>query len=303
MEPITFDERTTASEIWLVGAGDGAEIRPSERDPSGVLFTIRDGAPPIHVQGLTLSGSVHVAGGRLHITRCVFGEDQAHAQRRRSLQGSETPPPRALTVVAGDAIVEQATFLNFTGGAIAVAASGNLTLRDSQLRSNQADFGGAVLVRGGHAVVERCLIEGNRAREAGGGLHVIGGTVVLRNRTVLRGNEASFASSISIASAGAVSYVLPTPLAHYVFVTGLLVNRSLVTSSINVDFPFPCPGGVVGHSYASLAQSGPWCSGVCPAGFACRAGTEVPELCPPGARVTRICKCVISPRHARTGTV
>ena len=282
MEPITFDASTTASEIWLVGTGGGAEIRPPERNPSGVLFTIRDGAPPIHIQALTLSGSVHVAGGRLRITRCVFGEDQTQAQRRRSLQGSDAPPPRALTVVAGEAIIEQATFLNFTGGAIAVAASGSLQLRDSQLRSNQADFGGAMLVSGGRAVLERCLLEGNRALVAGGGLHILGGAVELRNQTVLRGNAASVASSISIVS-GVVSYALPTPLAHYVFVVGG-TSTALITSSINVDFPFPCPGGVVGNSYASLAQSGPWCSDVCPAGFACRAGTEVPEVCPPGQR-------------------
>ena len=287
LEAITFDASTTASEIRLVGAGEGTELRLSEQQGSGAtLFTVHDGAPPIYLQALSLSGSVRVEGGRLEATRCVFGPARTQSQRLRRLQGTESPRPsqRALTVVGGEAIVEHATFFNVTGGAIAVEVDGSLQLRDSLLSSNSAEFGGAVIVSGGRAVLERCLIENNRAVVAGGGLYVTdGGQVQLKNQTLLRGNEASRERSISFVAA-VVTYELPAPLAHYVFMVGS-ASVTLLTSPFNVDFPFPCPGGVVGDSYATLAQSGPWCSGVCPAGFVCEAGTDVPEICPPGERV------------------
>ena len=284
-EPIVFDASTAATEVWLVGAGDGAEIRPSDRDPSATLFTIRDGAPPIYFQALTLLGSIRSEGGRFHATRCIFGPARDDSHRLRRLQGLDglQPSQRALTVAGGVVVIEEATFFNLTGGAIAVEAGGTLQISNSRLSSNRADIGGAMIIRGGRAVVARCLIERNYAVVAGGGLHVTGGVLELTNQTVLRGNEASEASSISVApgTPSYVTYALPAPLAHYVFVVGG-TSFAVLTSSINVDFPFPCPGGVVGNSYAALAQSGPWCSDVCPAGFACRAGTEVPEICPPG---------------------
>ena len=54
----------------------------------------------------------------------------------------------------------------------------------------------------------------------------------------------------------------------------------LAASAISSDYPFACPSRVVGNSYETLEQSGPWCSGACPAGFACPGGTLVPEVCP-----------------------
>lgn len=280
LTPFTFDAHTNASEIRLVG-GAQTEIRLDERDSNADLFTIREGAPPIYLEGLALSSSFRVEGGQLRLSRCILGGARPLQQGRRRLAGSESPS-RILVLSGGDTTIANATFSDSAGGAIAVTRTAALDVTNSIFRNNSADSGGAMLVSGGRVVLSRCLFEGNQAAGAGGALRMSGGAtlVELRDQTVLRGNEANEGRSISFTS-GSLSYALPAPLGHYVFVIGS-TSAAFLTSSIDVDFPFPCPGGVLGDSYVALEQSGPWCSGVCPAGFACKAGSVVPEICPRG---------------------
>ena len=56
----------------------------------------------------------------------------------------------------------------------------------------------------------------------------------------------------------------------------------LLPGEISIDYPFECPGGVWGDSFLLQEQSGPWCSGPCPAGKACSGGTHIPVPCRPG---------------------
>ena len=188
---------------------------------------------------------------------------------------------RALSIMShGEVVVEHTEFFNVTGGAIEVQG-GRLELQDSILRGNQAESGGGMSVSRGLVVALRCIFESNRAMTAGGGLYVRGGRVELKKRTLLRGNVAREGSSIAF-YVGALSYSLPAPLAHYVFVTVGASYSFMSGSLIDVEYPFECPGGVYGNSHAHLEQSGPWCSHVCPAGFACMGGTVVPGTCSPG---------------------
>ena len=257
------------------------ETRLSARQAHDVLFTVCDGAPPIHFQGLVLSSSVRVEGGQLHISSCAFG--QALGSSRRLTSGS---PLRALTLSAGEAIIEHTIFSNLTGGAIALERAGSLHVSDNTFYNNRAESGGAMIVSGGSAVLTRCVFENNRAAVVGGGLRITGGHVELRNQTLLRGNEASEGRSVSMSdiTSALVEYSLPVPLGHYVIVPqgGTRVFLNSISSLIDDDFPFSCPASVFGNSYDAREQSGPWCSGVCPAGFACSAGTIVPEVCPQG---------------------
>ena len=52
--------------------------------------------------------------------------------------------------------------------------------------------------------------------------------------------------------------------------------------SLTSDYPVSCAAGRFGNSTLVEVQSGPWCSGICEAGFVCKEGTSTPSLCPQG---------------------
>lgn len=208
LPPLIFDAQTLASEVRLVGE-EGAELRliegPSRRRlvptaASSVLFTVRDGAPPVRLENLRITGALQVDGGSLVISSCTLGRSSATL--------------RALSLSGGEVFVEHTTFCNTTSGGVGVTG-GRLELSDSVLRDNQAETGGALHVTGGNVRVARCRLENNRATVEGGGLHASGGAVELGNRTLLLGNTAPSGASIS-ATEASLSYVLPAPLARYV---------------------------------------------------------------------------------------
>ena len=82
---------------------------------------------------------------------------------------------------------------------------------------------------------------------------------------------------------GELSYTLPAPLAHWIYITDGSGRTQLTPSSINGDYPFPCSPGIFGNSNRTEDQSGPQCTGICPSGFFCPIATSVPTPCRLGA--------------------
>ena len=88
------------------------------------------------------------------------------------------------------------------------------------------------------------------------------------------GNHAAGSpDSIHVAGGGAVQYVLPAPLAHYVDSArdGLWTldyerqpSLALGVGAHFSDYPRACAAGVYGDSEATAAQSSALCSGLCP---------------------------------------
>eukprot|EP00966_Prymnesium_polylepis_P327963 7383783-Prymnesium_polylepis.1 len=78
---------------------------------------------------------------------------------------------------------------------------------------------------------------------------------------------------------GELRYKLPAPPAHWIYITDGSDRAQLTPGSIDVDYPFGCPPGVVGESNKSKDQSGPQCSYLCPMGFYCPFATSVPTKC------------------------
>ena len=161
-------------------------------------------------------------------------------------------------------------------------SGGSLHLEDSEVSSCSADSGAALRVTSGEAAVFNSSFEDNAAVLDGGAVKVEGGSVVLANHTKLKRNRAGSGNSIMLQDGGKLSYALPAPLAHWVFITDHSLVSWLSSGAVDAEYPFTCSAGLVGDTYDSWAQSGPLCASPCPAGHSCAAATVVPKMCNTG---------------------
>lgn len=306
LPPISLGAWVGASELILEGGDAAAELGS---DLGGAhltssTLTLLGGSPPLRMRGLRVSAPI-ATNVSFSADNCSFWPSAAHATQR------------GLSVAGGEALLREVSFDGLPAGALLVDG-GTVTVEDGVLRSNTADFGGAARVRGGVLTLERCRLDGNSASEAGGALAVSGGTVLLSNQSSLTGNTAPLGASAhvnhSIAAAGSLVYGLPAPLGHWVVgsfactaptesecaasggtaptscgwednerARGLHVATVAdAEGACEVDFPFECPAGGYGDTLELSAQSRPACTGACPAGRYCGAGTVLPASCPPG---------------------
>ena len=134
-------------------------------------------------------------------------------------------------MLAGRAFVSRALFRRNYAGAVLVDG-GRLEMSDSELVGNRALEGGALRVSGGRAELSRCLLAGNHAKTRGGGLLVSGGQLELANGTFLSGNTAQEGRSLFVSS-GDASYVLPAPLARWVFIPSTGELRSSLDAAVS----------------------------------------------------------------------
>ena len=270
LDAIVFDGSTSTSELWLAG-DDGVELSAL----AGTLFTLRSGAPPLHLSDLRIASPIRVDAGELEVLRCAFVPGAYGAQQTAALAQS-----------GGVVTIQQSSFANLTGGAVALSG-GRVSLDETLFLNNTAERGGALRVVGGRAVVLRCRFESNAAAVEGGAAYFDGGATQFGNQTLLLDNSAPRGRTLYLAPGSSASYVLPAPLARYLFIQSgeslQLVQAGAQAATVDVDFPFACPGGVRGSSYDPIEQSGPWCSGVCPSGYRCPGGTVQPLLCPSGS--------------------
>ena len=169
---MVFDNRTTASEVWLIG-GYGTTLEFSSNDSAEFpLLIVCRGAPVIHLIGLHLVGTLRAEGSRIVLEECTI-EAATGARRSRRQLFDDVPRAAALTVLGGEARLRQTTFAGHRGGAIAVT-SGGVTLNDCLLAHNHAARGGALHVIGGRVHISNCVFEQNRALTSGGALQVGG---------------------------------------------------------------------------------------------------------------------------------
>ena len=258
LRPQVLDWRLAPTELSIEAENAGVTLlAPSLSAP---LLTLRAGAPVLSLHGLTLTGGVVVDGGALHLSNCTMRDAAV--------------PHRALHVLSGgEAEVEETLLVNNSGGAIVVGAGGRLRMLRGGMRGNAASRGGALLVSGGSATVADTRITNNEASEHGGAICAEGGEVTIGNRTLLRDNVAPPGGGASIWSEVALTYRLPAPLAHWVFVPGGSTEASLADDDgavvIDDAFPYACAPGVFGDSDAPEEQSGPHCSGPCEPGYWC----------------------------------
>lgn len=293
--PTIFDGHITASAIYLTAASG---ITPSVSLPSTVgrrlqtavasaqalvasaLFTIVQGAPPVHMHGLHIAGPIAMQGGVLYVSNCTLAQ--------RPLATS-----RVLQIGDGVVYAEDTRFEDNPAGAVAVT-SGNLTLVNAIFARNAAHAGAAMHVSGGYVQVKGSVFEANNASVSGGALYINGGHVALTDRTLLTGNIAPYGGSIALAVPQALTYTLPAPLGRWIF-AHQGATASIDVGTIDADYPYACNAGLVGNSYEASAQSGPLCANICPEGQFCdRASVETQPCplgayCPPGTSQPRRC--------------
>ena len=284
LPPITMTADTSASEVWLDGE-EGA-VMTADTLKSEPLLTLTAGAPRVHLTGFKLLGAVRVDNARLeliNVTSAPQSTDRRRLGKRRDARkalyrqlSSSSPPALVITGGSSEVIVSGSTFEDHSAGGI-VLAHGHLVLKDSVLQRNLAVNGGAMRVSGGHAEVSDCRFEQNEATESGGALHVDGGEVELSNRTVLLQNSAPAGKAIEFTN-GSLSYTLPVPIGRWLLVT-TGITLALEPSEQNSDYPFACSPGLVGDSFNTDKQNGPWCSRACDAGYYCPSATSVPLPC------------------------
>ena len=266
-----------ASEIWLDVEGDGAA---GGGVPGGSLeldLELPADAPPLHLRGFRLVGSVSVDGGSLEVDSCVFGEADVGTPSppmRRVLQAATeeeaaaaaaAPPPRPVLIVTNGSVhVHDAVFAALGGSAISLFG-GTLHVERSRLDGCV----GAVVVSGGAARFSQTTIRSDRATA----MRVRGGDVTLANQSVLGSNS----RSIDLSPAGALRYALPAPLGYWAFVPDGSGVSVLQPGRYDDDYPFACSPGLLGDSYD--LQSGPACARPCPAGHWCGSASITPAVC------------------------
>ena len=160
-----------ASQVWIAGEGS-ATIRPVESHQP--LFTLRTGAPHVHISNVRLLGGLRVEGGDLDLTDCII-EPENSASQQKGAAGRRLNPSageRPLSIDGGHVVLTRVVLRGHASGAIS-ARSARLTLLESTVQGSRALFGGAIrVIQGSLTRLERCILIDNVADESGGALQV-----------------------------------------------------------------------------------------------------------------------------------
>lgn len=284
-----FDGSAGASEVSIVG-NEGAVIRLPLASGRRRLSTDNGAIQAaivlstqlmIQLEGLTFQGgaasfgvsAVVVESGDLDMSNCTV----------RGVQGA-----RAIHASGGGATIRSSVFEANLAGAIAATSGSHVLIRDSFLRRNAAENGGALAVTGSLTEVTAVAthIAHNSAKAKGGALHVEDGRVILALNTLLEHNVAIEGAAMHL-SGGFTVFALPAPPGRWVNTAveaevptvqpGLktLVSR-VALGSHDEDYPFACPPGTVGGTDIET-QLSPVCVGACPAGSMCASATHTPQ--------------------------
>ena len=292
LDGIVLDGTLAPSELTIEAAPAAATA--DGNDGGSVPVLVLDGvvldAPQVTLRGLQLVGGVVVTGGNLRVGNCTYSDGAAASGRRELSElresGSALLPEglraRAIAVTGGVVELSDVRFQGLIAGGAVGMSAGQLRMRGCALHGNAAARGAGVYVRGGRAVIEASYFAYNEASESGGALCVDAGDVSLGNQTLLEHNVAPRGTGASIFSSVYLRYALPTPLARWVLISDGGGEASLAPGAIDDEFPYPCSPGLLGDSYDALVQSGPLCSGACPAGYSCGKATIFPVACPNG---------------------
>ena len=273
LDAFVLDEGMSPSEL-TIEASEGVTLMSKET----TLLTLKAGSPPVRIVGIAISGRIEVLNGSLQLSNCTV---RAVVSSERRRLGSDVSSGHAVVISGGSVHFLDVKLSENIGGAIFIT-DGALWMQRCSLISNSATRGAALFVKGGTVAVEETEFSDNVASESGGALYIENGRVSISNRTLLRRNSAPRGAGASIFSSVALHYVLPTPLARWVLIPDGRNEATLAAGAIDDDFPYPCSAGLYGNSYLPFDQSGPLCSGACPAGYSCGTATAEPLPCPNG---------------------
>ena len=282
--------------------------------PPASFLRIAADAPPVVLSGLTFQNSsaapaVSVAG-ELRVEACVFAANSATAL---TVVSGGRVHVSASRFVGNAAEADGSSEGTGGGGGGAIhARDSHVMVKGSVFEDNTGTDGGALLATDGALImVGDSTFRYNRAWSSGGAVYAARyAQVVLMNRTLLDGNRAGGSGdSIAMEETASCSYALPAPLGHWMasFVhcnaadssSASAANSSGViptcgahhngltiwplTRHFDEEMPFRCAPGVIGSTESNEgSQLSPTCSGACPAGSYCEAGTLRPAECPAG---------------------
>ncbi len=122
------------------------------------------------------------------------------------------------------------------GGAIMVESGGSLFMQDVTIRDNTATaFGGGLFLQGGGSItIERSTISGNQAGSSSGGFHAQDNVAVQLTNVTISGNSSDNKSAFAVAS-GATIYVRNSTIANNNS-TGSGGNTVAISNYGTVDF-------------------------------------------------------------------
>ena len=244
---LLFNETAVAAEVVL-------------RAAPGAAVVLR---PPAADSGRRLQGDMST-GALLTVTTGVL------TLERIEIRDAVDAP--AVVVTGGLLKLRECSLVNNRPAGAVRVLGGDLVIEDSSLTDNgvPSGMGGALTVHGGSVVARRTSFARNH-----GAVHLTSGSVTLAAGTLLQQNRASMRLD-----GGSLRYELPAPLGRWVLATNGLAQ---LDSSYDGDYPYECAPGVFGSSLAQDAQSGPGCSGACPAGSFCPSLSTAPIACPVGS--------------------
>jgi hypothetical protein len=213
LESTYFNNHTAASELWLIGE-PGATIHPMSADQHNIL-TVAHGALRVHVSEIRFTGQLKVQRGELRLSGCSI-ETSNSRSAEPDTAGDDLHEPtvvsieeRALSVVGGQALVEESLLRGPSGGAIGVMMA-RLTVIGCTIRDSRASMGGAMLVyHGANVEVVRSNFTNNSAFR-GGGLLVAAGQVNLQNSTLFEQNSAYTGSAVLLTTCAHIHASCPT---------------------------------------------------------------------------------------------
>ena len=276
---LVIDANLTLSRLDIISSN--AFGRAFISSNASTLLEVRAGAPPVKLQGLELDGQVRIESST-EFADCRFNSSSARRGRRLTA-GTYAPEVTALLVRGGDITITNGDFegleraIHVQGGSLAIA--------DSTFRRNR----NSIYVTNGSTIIANTTFTASQ----GTALHVIGGDVMLKDQTVLLGDNQQ--TNLNIGDGARVRYELPAPLGRYAFIQDSSGIYNFEPGEHLGEFPFACSAGVAGDSSAQQHQSNPGCSRVCPAGYSCGAGTINPiacengKFCPMGSPATQPC--------------
>ena len=219
----------------------------------------------------------------------------------------------AVVVTGGECVVESGRFEHnvaaddVDGGAMRLLG-GSVDLQGGTFAHNSGRNGGAVFVNGsGDVWLRAATFTDNIAAEKGGAMFVTHARATLANGSLVKDSNRASADGLGHSTYGAdgaiIAYTLPAPSGYWIanaedcseqpawaspacgrgLYAGYQVWRISSTAE-DSTLPFLCSAGYIGSDAARQeTQTGPSCSGYCPASYYCPGGLSGPVLCPTGA--------------------
>ena len=293
---LVFSHLTQPSKIMISASGSSKSGLPMWYvGANSSLLVMLAGAPAVTLRGLHLQGlgedrtegapAIDVHASSLTIENCILSGHVAAALRVSD---------GAHVSIINSSFTNNGILSRHQGGAMHVSALAKVEIMRSTFTYNSARVGGAIYASLAQVDVQQTTFVGNHGGEFGGAIFAVASRLVLGNATSLAMNVAGQGGEGLRLVRSTAWYIMPAPLGHHVR------NPVLCTGPPNCDhlhngmhvkalagdlatFPPQCPSGFLGQSYKVADQSSPRCSGLCPAGKYCVAGTSAPKPCTSGS--------------------